>query len=128
MRWHLCQCQRSCVRMSARRLLAVLRLRFRRLRLLDRQVVEGCALGRDGQWHEHGSVELPPDYIKGAAGAGDAFTAGVLLGWHEGLPVGEWLRMGICAAAANLWDETCTKGLRPLAECLALGKKYGFRG
>lgn len=88
----------------------------------------GCALGPDGQWHEHGSVELPSDYIKGAAGAGDAFTAGVLLGWHEGMPVAEWLRMGICAAAANLSDETCTKGLRPLAECLALGKKYGFRG
>jgi len=88
----------------------------------------GCALGRDGEWHEHGSVELPADYIKGAAGAGDAFTAGVVLGWHEGKPVVDWLRMGICAAAANLSDETCTSGLRPLAECLALGKRYGFRG
>jgi len=88
----------------------------------------GCALGRDGEWHEHGSVQLPTDYIKGAAGAGDAFTAGILLGWHEGMPVAEWLRMGICAAAANLSDETCTKGLRSLAECLALGKRYGFRG
>lgn len=87
----------------------------------------GCALGRDGEWHEHGSVQLPGDYIKGAAGAGDAFTAGVIYGWHEGLPVGEWLRIGVCAAAANLSDETCTGGLKPLAECLALGEKYGFR-
>ncbi len=87
----------------------------------------GCALGRDGAWHEHGSVQLPGDFIKGAAGAGDAFTAGILLGWHEGKPVDEWLRIGVCAAAANLSDETCTGGLKPLAECLALGEKFGFR-
>jgi len=87
----------------------------------------GCALGRDGAWHDHGSVRLPPDYIKGAAGAGDAFTAGVLLGWHEGLPVEEWLRYGVCAAAANLSDETCTGGMKPLADCLALGEGFGFR-
>ena len=87
----------------------------------------GCALGRDGAWDEHGSVRLPADYIIGAAGAGDAFTAGALLGWHEGQPVREWLRQGVCAAAANLSDETCTGGVKPLAECLALGERYGFR-
>lgn len=87
----------------------------------------GCALGRDGAWHEHGSVQLPGDYIKGAAGAGDAFTAGVLLGWHEEKPVEEWLRIGVCAAAANLNDETCTGGLKPLQDCLALGERFGFR-
>jgi sugar/nucleoside kinase (ribokinase family) len=87
----------------------------------------GVALGRDGQWHEHGSVKLPANYIKGAAGAGDAFTAGVLLGWHEGKPVKEWLRLGVCAAAANLSDETCTGGIKSLGDCLALGEKYGFR-
>jgi len=87
----------------------------------------GCALGRDGAWDEHGSVILPADYIVGAAGAGDAFTAGALLGWHEGRPVREWLRQGVCTAAANLSDETCTGGVLPLAECLALGERYGFR-
>lgn len=87
----------------------------------------GCALGTDNVWHEHGSVRLPEDYIKGAAGAGDAFTAGVLLGWHEGLSVEEALRIGVCAAAANLSSETCTGGLRPLRECLALGAQHGFR-
>jgi sugar/nucleoside kinase (ribokinase family) len=87
----------------------------------------GAALGRDGELHEHGSVVLPADYIRGAAGAGDAFTAGALLGWHESLPVSEWLRYGVCAAAANLGDETCTGGMKPLAECLAIGDRYGFR-
>ncbi len=88
----------------------------------------GVALGRDGNWDEHSSVALPASgYIVGAAGAGDAFAAGVLLGWHEGLPVREQLRYGVCAAAANLRDETCTGGLAPLAECLALGERYGYR-
>lgn len=88
----------------------------------------GCALGSDGSWYEHGSVQLPTDYIRGAAGAGDAFTAGVLLGWHDEKPVEEALRYGVCAAAANLSDETCTGGLKPLADCLALGTSFGFRG
>jgi sugar/nucleoside kinase (ribokinase family) len=87
----------------------------------------GCALDADGAWHEHGSIRLPADYIKGAAGAGDAFTAGVLLGWHEGRSVEESLRYGVCAAAANLSDETCTGGMRSLEECLAAGTRYGFR-
>lgn len=87
----------------------------------------GCAMGADGSWHEHGSVKLPADYIRGAAGAGDAFTAGFLLGWHDEKPVKESLRYGVCGAAANLSDETCTGGLRSLAECLAIGDQYGFR-
>jgi sugar/nucleoside kinase (ribokinase family) len=87
----------------------------------------GCALDHDGDFVEHGSVKLPADYIRGAAGAGDAFTAGVLLGWHEEKSVAESLRYGVCAAAANLSDETCTGGMRALSECLALGEKYGFR-
>ncbi|MEI9895696.1 MAG: carbohydrate kinase family protein [Chthoniobacter sp.] len=86
-----------------------------------------AALGHDGQFHEHSSVKLPETYIKGAAGAGDAFTAGVLLGWHENLPVEDWLRYGVCAAAANLADETCTGGMLPLAKALELGARYGFR-
>ena len=88
----------------------------------------GCALGRDGEWTEHHSVKLPPGYVKGAAGAGDAFAAGVLLGWHEGRPVAEQLRYGVCASAANLSEETCTGGIKPLADCLEIGKRFGFRG
>jgi sugar/nucleoside kinase (ribokinase family) len=87
----------------------------------------GAALGHDGRLHEHSSVKLPESYIKGAAGAGDAFTAGVLLGWHEGLPVEEWLRYGVCAAAANLAHATCTDGMLPLAQVLEIGARYGFR-
>ena len=87
----------------------------------------GVSLGHDLVLHEQGSVQLPANYIKGAAGAGDAFTAGVLFGWHEGLPISEWLRYGVCAAAANLSEETCTGGMKTIAECLELGESYGFR-
>ena len=87
----------------------------------------GCALGRGGDWTEHASVRLPDGYVKGAAGAGDAFGAGVLLGWHDGVSISEQLRYGVCAAAANLSEETCTGGLKPLDECLAIGKHFGFR-
>jgi sugar/nucleoside kinase (ribokinase family) len=87
----------------------------------------GAVLGHDGQFHEHASVKLPESYIKGAAGAGDAFTAGVLLAWHEGLPIQEWLRYGVCTAAANLADETCTGGMLPLAQVLEIGARHGFR-
>ena len=58
---------------------------------------------------------------------GHAFAAGVLYGWHESVPVREQLRIGVCAAAANLSEETCTDGLRPMKDCLALGEKFGFR-
>jgi len=88
----------------------------------------GAVMGRDGQLHEHPSVKLPESYIKGAAGAGDAFAAGVFLGWHEQLPIEDWLRYGVCAAAANLADETCTGGMLPLAQVLEIGARYGFRG
>ena len=87
----------------------------------------GVSLGHDLVLHEQGSVRIPASSIKGAAGAGDAFTAGVLFGWHEGLPIADWLRYGVCAAAANLSDETCTGGMKTLGECLELGERYGFR-
>lgn len=87
----------------------------------------GCAIDADGVLHEHSSVRLPEGYIRGAAGAGDAFTAGYLLGWHDSKSIKESLRYGVCAAAANLSDETCTGGLRSLDDCLAIGSTYGFR-
>jgi sugar/nucleoside kinase (ribokinase family) len=85
------------------------------------------ALHASGEEAMHGSVNLPPDYIKGAAGAGDAFAAGTLLGLHDGLPIRECLRIAVCAAASNLAHPTCTGGILSLAECLKLGEAYGFR-
>jgi sugar/nucleoside kinase (ribokinase family) len=74
-----------------------------------------------------GSVKIPPEKIRGAAGAGDAFAAGTLLGLHDGWPIRDCLRMAVCAAASNLFDPTCTGGILPLEECLRLGTGHGFR-
>ena len=87
------------------------------------------ALARHASGEEcrHGSVILPSTYIRGAAGAGDAFAAGALLGLHDGLPIAECLRVAVCTAASNLSDPTCTGGILPLDQCLRLGEEYGFR-
>jgi sugar/nucleoside kinase (ribokinase family) len=73
------------------------------------------------------SVQVPPAEIRGAAGAGDAFAAGVLLGWHEAWPMAQALKLGVCAAAASLAHPTCSESVRSAADCLALGERHGFR-
>ena len=72
------------------------------------------------------SLRLPPGYSKGATGAGDAFAAGLLHGLHENIPLSERLRLAVCTAAASLSDPTPSRGLRPVAECLALASDFGF--
>jgi sugar/nucleoside kinase (ribokinase family) len=79
----------------------------------------------DSLWQ--GSVRVPAADIKGAAGAGDAFAAGVLLGLHEDWPMPRALELGVCAAAASLHHPTCSDSVRPADECLALGRLHGFR-
>lgn len=78
----------------------------------------------DDVWQS--SVKLPQKMIAGAAGAGDAFAAGFLLGIHEGWETKRCLEAGVCVAAACLADPTCTGGVKLLAASLALGKKYRF--
>jgi sugar/nucleoside kinase (ribokinase family) len=78
----------------------------------------------DDVWQS--SVKLPPKLIAGAAGAGDAFCAGFLLGIHEGWETKRCLETGVCLAAACLTDPTCTGGVKSLSASLALGKKYKF--
>ncbi len=87
------------------------------------------ALARSGKGEivEHGSVRLPDGYIRGAAGAGDAFAAGALLGIHDELPMERCMKIAACAAAASLGDPTCTGGILPLEECLRFGQTHGFR-
>jgi sugar/nucleoside kinase (ribokinase family) len=74
-----------------------------------------------------GSVALRPDAIAGVNGAGDAFAAGVLYGWHEAWPLEDALRLGHASAAASLREVSTTKGVAPVAECLALAERHGLR-
>ncbi len=79
---------------------------------------------RRGEDFWQSSLNLPPKFIAGTAGAGDAFCAGVLFGLHEGWELHKCLLTGVCAAAASLAHPTCTGGMLELAGCLALAKKH----
>jgi sugar/nucleoside kinase (ribokinase family) len=72
------------------------------------------------------SLKVPPRYIAGTAGAGDAFCAGVLLGLHQGWELQRSLLTGVCIACASLADPTCTAGVKSLAASLALARKFGL--
>lgn len=85
------------------------------------------ALSRSGQEVWQASVNMPPGGVVGAAGAGDALAAGVLLGLHQDWPMGDCLKLGVCAAAASLSHASCSEGVGLVDECLALAKRHGYR-
>ena len=81
---------------------------------------------RKGDDFWQAALKLPPKYIAGTAGAGDAFCAGVLYGLHEDWDLQRCLLTGVCIAAASLSDATCTAGVKSLKNSLALARKLGF--
>jgi sugar/nucleoside kinase (ribokinase family) len=83
---------------------------------------------RKGDDFWQSSLRLPPKYIAGTAGAGDAFCAGVLYGLHEDWDLQRCLLTGVCIAAASLADATCTAGVKSLNSSLGLARKFGFAG
>lgn len=85
------------------------------------------AVGRDGPFYVQGSVEMPPEHIVGAVGAGDAFAAGLLWGLHEEEGMETALRFGVLSAASCLGGAGASDGILPLKECLELGSMLGFR-
>jgi sugar/nucleoside kinase (ribokinase family) len=87
----------------------------------------GFARTRKGEDVWQSSLKLPPKYIVGTAGAGDAFCAGALLGLHEGWELQRCLLTAVCLAAACLAHPTCTGGVKSMSHALGLGKKYGYR-
>ncbi|MCF7762934.1 MAG: carbohydrate kinase family protein [Verrucomicrobia bacterium] len=84
----------------------------------------GYARTLSGQEYWQSSLNLPRNYIKGSAGAGDAFCAGVLLGLHEGWDIPRCLLTAVCVAAASLSDPTCTNGVGTIESALGLAKKH----
>lgn len=70
------------------------------------------------------ALAIPEAAIKGAAGAGDALAAGVLWGLHEGWEIQACLELGVTAAAASLTDPTCSQGIRPQADLMALASQW----
>ncbi len=82
---------------------------------------------RNGEFVTSGSTIVRDEEIKGALGAGDAFAAGFLYGFHESKALDESLRIGACVAASCLRHPTPSGGILPYEECLALGEERGFR-
>ena len=80
------------------------------------------AAGRTSVVH---SLKLPPGWVKGSVGAGDAFCAGMLYAFMRGLPDEEGMKLASCAAAANLAALDSISGALPLAETRQLER---FRG
>ena len=69
------------------------------------------------------SLPLPEGWIKGAAGAGDAFCSGVLYGLHEGWEMKRSMELGHLCAAACMRAATCDGGLATMAELEEIKKE-----
>lgn len=90
--------------------------------------VNGAVLcSKDGKSVMQPSVMLPEEEFRGANGAGDAFAAGFLFGWHECWKYREALKLGHASAAASLRSERTNGETGTAAECLALAERWGWR-
>lgn len=87
----------------------------------------GLALGRDGSLVRQSSLRVPPEQIVGANGAGDAFAAGFLYGFHEGWATADCLELAHAAAGASLRGISTTGTVETWQACLALARRWGSR-
>ncbi len=72
------------------------------------------------------SLKVASDFIKGGAGAGDAFCAGVLMGLHEGWELRQTLKAAVCMAVASMSHPTCTGGVKSLKSAQNLTRKFPY--
>ncbi|MGL4591934.1 MAG: PfkB family carbohydrate kinase, partial [Aestuariivirga sp.] len=73
------------------------------------------------------SVNIPADQVASANGAGDAFAAGMMYGYHEGWEVERCLELAHASAACSLRSLATTGAIEPWQECLALANGWGWR-
>jgi sugar/nucleoside kinase (ribokinase family) len=85
------------------------------------------ALDRDGGLIRQPSLRVPKEQIVGANGAGDAFAAGFLYGFHEGWDPAECLALAHAAAGASLRGISTTGTVETWQTCLSLGREWGSR-
>ena len=85
------------------------------------------AAARGGAVVRQASVNVPPDAIAAANGAGDAFAAGTLYGVQRGWSVADALKLGCATAAASLRELSTTGAVEAWQDCLALAQRWGFR-
>jgi len=85
----------------------------------------GYGLDGNGKHAQSPTVNLPPEYIKGKVGAGDAFCAGTLYAASQGWGLEEGLELGNVAAAASLSMPGATEGMLPVEELRKLRARFG---
>jgi sugar/nucleoside kinase (ribokinase family) len=89
---------------------------------------EGAFAAERGQKpHYVPSHRLPDGFIKGTAGAGDAFCAGMLLGIHEGWDLDRSMRFAGAMAAMCLTDMTTSGGMEAFREVERLMKELPLK-
>ena len=88
----------------------------------------GVTMDRHGAFVRVPSLDLPPGWIKGSVGAGDAFCAGALYAILKGFDAERLLELGSCAAATNLSVADSTSGAKSLDETLALASRFPRKG
>ena len=84
-------------------------------------------LDRGGDLIRQASLRVPKEEIVGANGAGDAFAAGFLYGFHEGWNPAECLALAHAAAGASLRGISTTGTVETWQTCLALAQQWGGR-
>jgi sugar/nucleoside kinase (ribokinase family) len=89
---------------------------------------EGAFAAERGQKpHYVPSYQLPDGFIKGTAGAGDAFCAGMLFGMHEGWDLDRSMRFSAAMAAMCLTDMTTSEGMKAFGEVETLMNELPLR-
>ena len=78
-----------------------------------------CGLDEAGNYAEAETLPLPEGFIKGSVGAGDAFTAGLLLMAWRGTSLREALDAANAAAALSLSTPGATEGMKSMEETMA---------
>ena len=84
----------------------------------------GYGIDNRGKLVESPAFNLPPDYIKGKVGAGDAFCAGAIYAASQGGSLEEGLELGNEAATASLSMPGATEGMLPVAELKKLRSRF----
>jgi sugar/nucleoside kinase (ribokinase family) len=82
-------------------------------------------LARDGSLIRQPSLRVPKEEIVGANGAGDAFAAGFLYGFHERWAPADCLMLAHATAGASLRGISTSGTVEPWQTCLALAKQWG---
>jgi sugar/nucleoside kinase (ribokinase family) len=72
------------------------------------------------------SLRLPPGFIKGAVGAGDAFCAGALYSVYKGFSAQRLLEVAAACAACNLSAADSVGGARSFGETIKLIERYKY--